>query len=239
MERLSDHPKLGGYGELLLRNRTGWPDWPPGADDRPFFDTYLEDRGRQPCLAARHRHLFHYLDYVFAPRRGFRTIGFKLMYDEAFPYPELLYYLRRRHVGIVHLVRRNILDIALSQIGLQSRQRSHAWSAEEREDIRISVNIRYMMRALSRLDRERRIARAILRAAGLAVYHVAYEDLVRDDSFLRNVLFFLDLPGSNDLQLSSKMLKLAPLSHRDGVANFAEVQAALRGTRFEKYLRLG
>ena len=33
------------------------------------------------------------------------------------------------------------------------------------------------------------------------------------------------------------MLKLAPDSHREGIANFDEVEACLRGTRFARFLR--
>ena len=64
MERLAAHPEIGSYGELLLSGRAGWPDWPPGANDRPFFETYLKDRGARPASLSAHLHLFRFLDYV-------------------------------------------------------------------------------------------------------------------------------------------------------------------------------
>ncbi len=237
MERLAKHPDVGGYGELLLSGRTGWPDWPPGANDRPFFETYLSEKCGQRSRRPAHRNLFAFLDYVYTPRREFRAIGFKLMYDEAAPYPELLYYLRQRRVRVVHLIRTNLLDLALSQIAMSARRRAHVWSTTEYELVRVHVDTRYLMKLLKYLQRTRRIARALLRAAQLDTCEVSYESLVASDASLHRVLEFLGIRGAEEMDLVAKMRKLAPSSHREGIANFEEVERCLEGTRFWQFLR--
>jgi len=237
MERLGAHPEVGAYGEVLLADREGWPDWPRGASDRPFFETYLRSRGLSQSSVRSHRHLFRFLDYLFEPRRGFRAIGFKLMYNEAWPYPEILGYLKQRQVRVLHLIRENLLDIALSQIGTAARTKVHAWSAEENEHLRIVVDTEYLRWWLRWHERERRIARLLLRAMRLDSYELSYESLVADDRVLDGALRHLGITGISGAALTSRMVKLAPMSHREGIANYADVERCVAGSRFERFLR--
>lgn len=237
MERLAEHTKIGAYGELLLKGREGWPPWPAGAEDRPFYATYLSDHGAGGRRLDPHRHLFSYLDYLYAPRRDFWAIGFKLMYGEVKRYPEIVVYLRRRRVHVLHLVRENVLDVALSQMGTATRQRLHAWQGDEKEDLRISVDTDHLLWWLRHLERERWAARFLLRALRLPKLELSYEALVSDESALDPALSFLGLAGASSSDLSSSMVKLAPRSHSEGVANFDEVERILAGTRFEPLLR--
>jgi hypothetical protein len=237
MERLASHPEIKAYGELLLTPRMGWPDWPRGAGDRPFFDTYLADRQISASSIRRHRHVYRFLDWVYAPRPGYRTVGFKLMYDEARPYPELWPYLKSRRVRILHLVRENLLDIAVSQMGTTIRAHVHAWHPAEKEDIAIQVDTEALVPWLARLERERKVAGLLLRRSGLTVCEIRYESLVRSDAGLDATLAFLGLPDTAAAALRCEMLKLAPLSHRAGIANFDDVAIRLAGTRFERFLR--
>jgi hypothetical protein len=237
MERLAAHGDIGAYGELLLQGRRGWPDWPAGADDRPFYETYLLERSGRASRRDAHRWLFPFLDWLYEPRRGLLTIGFKLMYDEAVPYPELLVYLRRRRVRVLHLVRDNLLDVAISQMGTAVRTRVHAWSERDREDVAIPVDVDGLLWWLRRLERERRRARRLSRLARLTVHDITYEDLVSDDALLSGVLEFLGVASGSPGVLPSSMVKLAPLSHSEGMANYEDVERRLRGTRFARYLR--
>lgn len=230
------HPSLGAYGELLLAERHGWPNWPPGAADRPFFWTYLNERGSRSRI-DRHRQLFDYLDYLYEPRRDFRAIGFKLMYDEATPYPELIAYMKRRNVHVLHLIRTNLLDVALSQIAMSTRRFPHAWSPDQREELAVQVDTRYMMKLLWVLRLQRLLARSSLRTLRLPVHELSYETATTDDAALHSALRFLGLSVDEDIDLPSTMLKLAPSSHREGIANFDEVESSLRGTRFHRHLR--
>lgn len=240
MERLAAHPRIGAYGEMLLRTHrdpTGPPDWPPGAEDRPTYVGYLRDRRADDSRIAEHRSLFEYLDYLYEPRRGFRAIGFKLMYDEARPYPELLAYFKGRRVRILHLVRTNLIDLLMSREAIERRSNSHAWSPEQREQVRVYLDTRRLVGRLRLLERERRVASLIVRGLGIPVHDLRYEDLLVDDGALDGALAFLGFDAGGSAELRATMLKLAPMSHREGMANYPEVAYCLAGTRFSRFLR--
>src|SRR5579864_4186919 len=91
MDRLTKHPHVGGYGELLLAGVKGRPNWPPGSNDRPFLAGYVhERRGGGGERGWGHRYLFAYLDHLYEPRRELQAVGFKLMYSHVVRYPEVL-----------------------------------------------------------------------------------------------------------------------------------------------------
>jgi hypothetical protein len=240
MERLSQHPQIGGYGELLLQlepGANGWSDWPAGAGDRPFFTTYLEEHGRPPRGIGRHRHLFSYLDYVYEPRRGFDAIGFKLMYAQALRFPEVLAYVKLRGVKVIHLLRTNLLDIALSRAAMEHRQFVHARTAAEREHVCPTLDSQSLPGELARIEREQRIATCLLRAMRLDVSTISYESLLAGHDDFARVLAFLGVDDRGTQTLNGTMLKLAPRSHREGIANYSEIAACLASTRFRDLLR--
>ena len=139
--------------------------------------------------------------------------------------------------GVLHLVRANLLDIALSQMGIAMRNFSHAWRPAEKEDIRIYADTRTLLWWLRKLERDRRIARLLLRTMRLEVHEVTYEDLLADDRPLHAALEFLGIPADARPELPAAMMKLAPLSHTEGIVNFRQVEACLKGTRFYCFLR--
>jgi hypothetical protein len=236
MKRLSAHPAIAAYGELLLP-RTGYPVAPPGANDRPFYETYLHERGIPTSRVQRHLHLFGFLDYLYAPRNEASAVGFKLMYSNASPYPEVLAYFHRRAVCVVHLVRANLLDIVLSQMSLRYRRSAIAWSPSERDDVRVPVDTATLHRRLRRIERDRAIARRVLQASRVSVHEMTYEDLLVSDRPLYSALDFLGVSNPAAYPLATTMVKLAPVSHRAGIANYEAVDVSLRGTRFHRFLR--
>jgi hypothetical protein len=240
MERLNKHPAVGTYGEILRvlpPSNPGWSEWPPGAQDRPFYTAYLRERGLVDSLVGRQTHLFRYLDYIYAPRRNLRVIGFKLMYDQVRPYPHVLAYLRSRNVRVVHLIRENLLDLVLSRKANAFRKRANVWSVEERELIRPRLDTDTLIAELSRLEWERRVARLVIRLLRLPVTEVSYEGLLENEALLDPVLAFLGVRRDPGIDLSPTIVKLAPVSQRDGIANFSDVDQCLRGTRFHAFLR--
>lgn len=240
MERLNNHPAIGTYGEILrvLPPSAITPSgWLPGSQDRPFYATFLRERGWDQSVLRRQIHLFHYLDYVYSPRRGLRAIGFKLMYDQARPYPHVFAYFRRHNVRVLHLVRENLLDLILSRKANAFRKRANVWSSDERELIRPSLETGTLVGELTRLEWEQRIARLAVRILRLSVHEVSYEELLANDVRLDAVLAFLNVRRDPTAGLAANIVKLAPFSHREGIANFDEVERSLRGTRFHAFLR--
>ena len=237
MERLASHPEIGAYGELLLADRRGWPDWPPGAGDRPFYETYLEERGKPTCRWSAHRHLYAFLDYLYRPRSNFRAIGFKLMYNSTTRcrrIPRLLSFPPGAGVASCasqparHRTVTDRGDIAAAcprlvrdRAGAADCAGGHALSPQAAPTARVP--------AVHRSGRAACIARP--------VREVTYEGLLDGDAPLRRSLVFLGVSDSADVDLTAQMLKLAPLSHRTGIANFDEVARCLIGTRYERFLR--
>jgi hypothetical protein len=240
MERMAAHPELGAYGEILLPDRSlrgDWSNWPPGADDRLFYTSYLKERGSRWLRLRWHVELFRYLDYIYEPRRELRSIGFKLMYDRLLRYPETLAYLRVRSVRVLHMIRANVLDLFLSREALPRRSVAHAWSPADLETIRVPVDTRRLVAELARLRRDQEIARRVLAALRLRVYEFSYEAALADDSVLSEALSFVGVQHLAGVDLTPTMLKLAPLSHRESISNFEQVEQTLARTRFAGLLR--
>lgn len=236
IERLAKHPRVGGYGELLLHAR-GYSGLPTGAEDRPYFTTFLEERGARDGILDRHRYLNEFLDYIYTPRRDLQAIGFKVMYHQALRYPQILAYFRRRRVAVIHLVRTNLLDVLLSREAMKTRRFVHARSESEREDVKVELDVARLPAELRRLEAEQRIASFIIGALGTPLHNVSYEQLRVDDRALHRTLMFLGVTDGFEHDLASVMVKLAPSSHREGIANFDDVADALGGSRFAYLLR--
>lgn len=236
MDRLTKHPGVGGYGEVLLPGVTGRPNWPAGAADRPFLAGYVNERRAGPPPGLSHCYLFGYLDHLYEPRRDLRAIGFKLMYSHVLRYPEILIYLRVRGVRVIHLIRGNLLDIFLSREAMAKRRTVHAWSDRQRTEVQLELDTTALVAQLRRLDREQRIARALLRGLGLQTQEVVYETLLGDDAPLYGTLSFLGIQDTAVTELCSELLKLARAPHRESITNYDEVQACLRGTKYERFL---
>ena len=236
MERLAAHPAIGGYGEALLPASLGPFEWPDGAGDRLFYSGYRLQRGHSARFYS-HLDLFGYINHLYEPRRDFRAIGFKLMYDEARPYPELLPFLKLRGVRVLHLVRNNLLDLFLSRETVMFRRFVHARSPHEREVVSIEVDTDKLVSRLQLLARQQQFARRVIRTLRMPSLELTYEDIVADESSVRRAVRFLGV-SDEGVDLPAKMLKVSP-SQKTSTANWDEVAARLRGTSFEHFLESG
>lgn len=236
MDRLTKHPEVGGYGEVLLPGVKGRPTWPPGAEDRPFLAVYLRDRGMSHPRLWGHYYLFRYLDYLYQPRRELRAIGFKLMYDQVLRYPGILVYLRARKVRIIHLVRTNLLDVVLSREAMALRRHPHGSSGGKGEDVRVEIDTARLLGELKRLEREQQIARLTCRALRLDTHDVTYESLLGENEPIRGTLGFLGIDHDRGVDFTSSLRKLARKSHRESIVNFDEVEACLSPTEFGRFI---
>jgi LPS sulfotransferase NodH len=106
MDRINNVPGAQGHMELFYHLPRQTPPM-ASCNDYPRF---VEMRARLP--KRRTAAVFEYLDGLYQ-RPG--SVGFKLMYSQLRQNPQILPYLVRRRVRIVHLVRENLLDILLSE----------------------------------------------------------------------------------------------------------------------------
>jgi LPS sulfotransferase NodH len=175
------------FGELFLhRRRTAESDHTRFEFDYP---RYLESSpaGLRPWS------VFAYLDQ-FYERSG--TVGFKLMYSQWRKYPELLLYFWRHHVQIVHLVRRNHLNVLLSRHIKNMTQQAHLVSAAGLPLPRfdpVELDATTLVRRLRLQQWSIAAARQLLRLNRLPHLELAYEDLLQDPAHFDCLWEFLDI----------------------------------------------
>src|SRR5205823_2889123 len=115
VDTLNRAPGVTAYGELFQPGRVKGFTW--GALGFPSYVVYRrERRGRAGA----------YLRELFAGRPDARAVGFKMMYGHATRHPQVMAHLRRRGVRVVHLVRANSVDVALSRAFIAARPYGHA-----------------------------------------------------------------------------------------------------------------
>ena len=230
---LNSHPDIASYTELLLLKGDGMPDW--GIyKDMVYWQTWR----RQLCGGKKYIRplgLFRYLDEAFARYPDMRATGMKLMYTQIAKFPETLWYLRNRDVRVIHLVRRNVLDVVLSGLAKNARKVAHAKEGVEVEQVRIRVEPGLLLRQMERRQREQRWFAWLLGRLSVPFLQLVYEDIVDDQSRLNECLGFLGCPC---VTLGSRMTKLNPGCHADLVENIDDVSTALQGTPFAVMLRV-
>ena len=229
---LDSHPNADAYGELFLPGEGARPPW--GARTVERFWSARSKLGESGRSQRRPRVTFSYLDHLFASHPRVRAIGFKLMYDQAVKYPEILVYCIRNRVRVIHLVRPNVLDMVISRELMVVRGEAHATAADEVAPVRVTLDPAGIRRRLRLLELETVSFRRALRMLRLRHLEVAYDALVSDGRILEDVLRFLDLPADTDLE--SPLVKVNDRRQSELVENYAAVSKSLRGTRYAAFL---
>lgn len=230
--------ETSAYGELLLNQKR---DWDVGAVDYPRFAASAYARS-----ARRPFSVFRYLDALYS-KPG--HVGFKLMYSHLRTYPEAIAYLRWRVLPVVHLVRRNALDIVVSSALKKMNRRPHLLKGQEivrstegtaqvhhrrpeAEDVvQVVLDPGRLPSQLRWLQRKVALARLWLRRSGQPYLEVAYEDLKGDKALFGDIQAFLKI-GSEGCLPHSELVQIRRGPHADVIRNYDEVKAALEHTPF-------
>jgi LPS sulfotransferase NodH len=233
VDMLNSHPGVLTYSELFMHGGEGTPNW-SAEQDIPYWQTYARDRrgGR----VARPYWLWHYLGQAFEERPGVDAIGFKLMYSQLTRISRpLMPALWMKRVRIIHLIRRNALDVVLSKEAGAARQgRLHARDGEEVEQVRLNLETDTLLRRMTLHERAIAGARVRFKRVGLPYTEVVYEDLAADESLFASLFEFL---GVEPAPVSSSLQKLNPTAHEELIENYGEVRDALADTEFASLLR--
>lgn len=235
VDMLSSHPRVVAYSELLMHGGRGRPKW--GGDERlVYWPTFLEQNGSPRSRITRAYLLWRYLGRVYAPQPGIDAAGFKLMYSQLDVSRPLLPFLVLKRVRVIHLIRRNVLDIVLSKEAGRARQGVlHARSGQSIETVRIHLRTDDLLERMAEHELEVESARARFRRIGLPYEEVVYEGLVSEQEVGFSSLFrFL---GVEAQPVSSSLQKVNPTAHEELIENYGEVREALEGTRFAPQLR--
>ncbi|MGH3136357.1 MAG: hypothetical protein ACRDPV_07685 [Gaiellaceae bacterium] len=219
---------VSAQGELFLpRPRSPETRW----DSEFALPRYVESKtqyGRVRPLSV-----FNYLSALY---RDGSAVGFKLMYSQLRRYPEILPYLMRKRIRVVHLVRRNHLDVLISFAIKREIGKAHILAPEDRPaDVKVELDTQSLLRDMRKLELKHSVGRTVLRLARLNHIEVAYEDLVANPAQFERVRTFLDVPADQDVPRSN-ILKTRTEGQQHVVANYDEVRAVLQASRFAHLL---
>jgi len=194
-----------------------------------YYDFRVEHGCRRPW--APHRYLAQ-LDREAPDDAAF---GFKLMYNQCRLMPELMPMLIARRYRLIHLVRDNLLDVAVSRAALNQTDTAHRRD-ETGTAPRLELSPEQLVRQIRVLRRKRRMVRTALTLLPTPVIEVSYESL-RDDPepVLERLLAFLRVPGAvAPTDSVFRRVNATPLSEK--LANYSQVAERLRHAGFGRYL---
>lgn len=233
VDMLTSHPRVVAYSELFMHGGEGTPRW--GQEkDLPYWQTYVRDKrgGR----ATRPYWLWRYLGEAFHERPGVDAVGFKLMYSQLTRISRpLMPSLWLKRVRIIHLIRRNALDVVLSkEAGAARGGNLHARTGEDVKRVRIRLQTDDLLRRMTLHERAIEGARVRFKRVGLPYREVVYEDLADDERGFAPLFEFL---GVEPAPVSSSLQKVNPTVHEELIENYGEVREALEGTSYASQLR--
>ena len=219
---------VSAQGELFLpRPRSPERRW----DSDFALPRYVESKRAHGSVRP-----FSVFNYLSALYRGEGTVGFKLMYSQLRRYPEILPYLMKKRIRVVHLVRSNHLDVLISFAIKSEIGKAHILSPEDRpSDVEVDLDTRSLLRDLRKLQLKHSMGRTVLRLARLKHIEVAYEDLVADSARFDRVREFLGIPVDQGA-LQSNILKTRTGGQQQVLENYEEVRAVLQGSKFAHLL---
>ncbi len=228
MSVLNTYENVVAQGELFLpRPRSPEKRW----DSDFAYPRYVQSKAQQGGI--RPLSVFRYLDAFFDQGEH---VGFKLMYSQLRRYPEILPYLLRKRVRVVHLVRENHLDVLISFALKREIGKAHVLDAKDRpRETAVELPVAALPRTLRWLEFKHSSARLLLRASHLPHLAVTYEELGCDPTGFEDILRFLGVSDGGGEPRSS-ILKTRLGGQRDVVANYDEVAETLATTRFATLL---
>jgi hypothetical protein len=230
-DTLGFHPAIASYEALLMPAESHSQTW--GRTDREFFYAYYAQRAGHGWPLARTFWCLRYLEELYSPRPETDAVGMKVMYSQLKTYPWLLGYLALRRVRVIHLVRTNLLDVVVSDATAQARRQYHALASDFVDRTPVDLEPQPLVSRLERLQQQVNIVRLLLRLLPTPTIEITYEELTHGNGALDHVVRFL---GVEPRPLTSRLTKLNRDTKQALIANYADVECALRGTRFERFL---
>lgn len=214
------------FGELFLpRKRSS--EWDAEFAYPRFVEAQRADERNRPA------EVFKYLDALYQ-KPG--AVGFKLMYSQLRRYPELLAYFLIHRVRVVHLLRKNPLDILISMALRRKLQQAHRLANEPPvQGLQVELNTETLIEKLQIKQRKIKRAQMLLRVSGLRSIEIGYEDLQKDPSVFQTLCRFLSIETGHVMP-ESRFQKVRRGSQGQIIKNYSEVKKVLEGTHFLSYL---
>lgn len=156
--------------------------------------------------------------------------------------PEMVYLFKDRKYPILHLRRRNLVRLAFSLARAIESKQYVAGQHRDVSKVSFDLDIRLTLKSLEELKENDDLICRWLNMVGGKRLDLFYEDLFEEHpgSPFRRKPFeqIAELLGLDEVNfdLVPKTKKLAPQDLREEVRNFDELEAALAGSEFEKFL---
>lgn len=220
---------------LLAEGRTGSEYLTKLLDDHPNVRAQGERLRRMAANGASPADQLDWARGALEPDGpGLTTAGFKTKLRDVADREAFTRLLLERDVRVLHLVRRNVVKVAVSEITrdrlAEVLGRSHAHREADRV-ASVAVDLQHfddLLRHRRELDAE---LDAYVESLELPVLRLAYEDLLVDrDRVLREVFDFLGVPPH---EATTSLVKTTADDLRQVVANFDELVGRYRGTPYE------
>ncbi len=219
---LESHPDIKAFYEIFLDR---WP----GNDFLISFHEF-----KQANFGIRPEKTFRYLDQLNIYPGKHHTIGFKIMYNQLGRYPEVLAKFALDRYKIIHLIRDNHLDIAISAASMQQNKLVHAKKIVHANPIILEPES--LIKGLSRLETQLNLARLLLKIIPNPVLEIKYEELCENQNqALGSIVKFLGMPLDAHNFVSDRQ-KINRGSYQQKIANYEQIVQTLTGTKFEKFL---
>jgi LPS sulfotransferase NodH len=218
---------LGNHQQVKACDELFHPREPKFLLDQTRFCQFEKTHpGKRPVLT------FKYLDRMAADYSSqYEAYGFKLMYNQLTRFPEILSKLVLDRYKIVHLVRENYIDTALSSKLARENQVFH--STTDTNIKSVYIDPLWFLKQLKKQDTRVRWADLFLSILPIPSLRITYDDLCRDPiSTIKIILGFLSISIPENFSPKSEMKKVNQKSYREAIVNFEEVRTALKDTKF-------
>ncbi|KAK6798440.1 hypothetical protein RDI58_006143 [Solanum bulbocastanum] len=174
------------------------------------------------------------------------AVGFKWMLNQGLieHHKEIVEYFNRKGVSVIFLFRKNLLRRMVSVLSnshdryaklLNGTHKSHVHSHEEAGTLakyKPEINTTLLITDLKRMEVSATEALDYFNSTRHMILY--YEDIVRNQAKLVDVLEFLRLPN---MDLSSRQVKIHNGPLWKHIKNWDDVNKTLSGTAYEKFLR--
>lgn len=226
---LNNFPGVSAHGELFLpRPRILKGKWDAEFAYKRFVETKFKTWIMRPFS------VFSYLHALYSmPGK----VGFKLMYKQLGLYPEILVYFMKHRTRILHLVRRNHLDVMLSYAVKAKIGQAHLLVGQSApEKLQVELDTQNLVKQFAWLQRQQNLARKLLQWSKLPHLEVAYEDMVQDQTqYFERIGDFLSIDAGSQLP-RSPLTRIRKGPHRDIISNYDQVKQALADSKFVSLL---
>lgn len=229
---LDSHPYIRCHKRVFVIDaivrRLFWVDRPGS----PFHTFRTASVRRRIDYVLRKKQVIHdFLTEVYTPPNGVRSVGIRVIYEQADKHPQVLDWAAQNKVGIIHLIRENALKTLVSAETIRKRGLAH--STSKVATVTVGLSPFKLKMQLTRLTRQIEKFRAMLKET--RHLEVSYEALATHrEAEIGRVLDFLQIEPHGSL--TTNLVKLNPNSLQDIIENYDEIQRSLNGTEFEKFL---